>query len=98
MFEESVCIADPIINDPEVDVCLKFSEISKGAVKLEGTEVTDIGTLGNDLFQIPKFYLFNNPCTSESSLKNNIKTYIKITLKQLRHVSVLQLHHHQGAH
>jgi len=31
-------------------------------------------------------------------LKNNIKIYIKITLKQLRHVSVLQLHHHQGAH
>jgi len=26
--------------------------------------------------------------------KNNIKIYIK----QLRHVSVLQLHHHQGAH
>ena len=31
-----------------------------------------------------------------SCLKNNIKIYIKITLKQLRHVWVLQLHHHQG--
>jgi len=30
-----------------------------------------------------------------SSLK---KTILKFTLKQLRHVSVLQLHHHQGAH
>jgi len=26
------------------------------------------------------------------------KTILKFTLKQLRHVSVLQLHHHQGAH
>jgi len=26
------------------------------------------------------------------------KTILKFTLKQFRHVSVLQLHHHQGAH
>jgi len=26
------------------------------------------------------------------------KTILKFTLKQLRRVSVLQLHHHQGAH
>jgi len=26
------------------------------------------------------------------------QTILKFTLKQLRHVSVLQLHHHQGAH
>jgi len=26
------------------------------------------------------------------------KKILKFTLKQLRHVSVLQLHHHQGAH
>jgi len=26
------------------------------------------------------------------------KTILKFTLKQLRHISVLQLHHHQGAH
>jgi len=26
------------------------------------------------------------------------KTILKFTLKQLRHVSVLQLHHHQGVH
>ena len=30
-------------------------------------------------------------------LKNIIKIYIKINIKQLRHVSV-QSHHHQGAH
>jgi len=50
LFEEFVYIANLIINDLEVDVCLKFSEISEGAVKLEETKVTDIGTLGNDLF------------------------------------------------
>ena len=27
-----------------------------------------------------------------------LKTILKFTLKQLRHVSVLQLHHHQTAH
>jgi len=27
-----------------------------------------------------------------------LKTMLNFTLKQLRHVSVLQLHHHQGAH
>ena len=32
------------------------------------------------------------------ALKYNINIYIKIYMKQLRHVSVLQLHHHQGAH
>jgi hypothetical protein len=30
-------------------------------------------------------------------LKNNLKFTLKLTLKQLRHVSV-QSHHHQGAH
>jgi len=34
-----------------------------------------------------------------SCLKKTIlKFTLKFTLKQLRHVSVLQLHHHQGAH
>ena len=45
--------------------------------------------------QVPtpsKFYLFTNWCTSELSWK----TILKFTLKQLRHVSVLQLHHHQS--
>ena len=31
-------------------------------------------------------------------LKNNNKIYIKIYITKLRNVSVLQLHHHQGAH
>ena len=31
-------------------------------------------------------------------LKIILKFKLKFTLKQLRHVSVLQLHHHQGAH
>jgi len=30
--------------------------------------------------------------------KQILKFTLKLTLKQLRHVSVLQLHHHQGAH
>jgi len=33
-----------------------------------------------------------------SCLKNNINIYIKFTLKQLQHVSVLQLNHQWGAH
>jgi len=43
---------------------------------------------------LTKFYLFTNWCTSDLSYK----TILKFTLKQLRHVSLLQLHHHQGAH
>ena len=44
------------------------------------------------------FYLYSNWCTSELSWKTILKFILKFTLKQLRHVSVLQLHHHQGAH
>jgi len=29
---------------------------------------------------------------------NCLKKILKFTLEQLRHISVLQLHHHQGAH
>jgi hypothetical protein len=50
VFEEFVYIADLIINDPEVDVCPKFSKISNGEIKLEETKVTDVGTLCNYLF------------------------------------------------
>jgi len=31
-------------------------------------------------------------------LKTILKFTLELTLKQLRHVSVLQSHHHQGAH
>ena len=40
-----------------------------------------------------QFFLLTNWYTSELSLK-----ILKFTLKQLRHVSALQSHHHQGAH
>ena len=30
--------------------------------------------------------------------KTILKITLKFTLKQLQHISVLQLHHHQGAH
>jgi len=43
-------------------------------------------------------YLFTNWCTSELSYKTILKFTLNFTLKQLRHFSVLQLHHHQGAH
>jgi len=33
-----------------------------------------------------------------SCFKNNIKVYIKFTLKELQHVSVLQLNHQWGAY
>jgi len=43
---------------------------------------------------LSKFHLFTNLCTSVLSYK----TILKFTLKQIRRVSVLQLHHHRGGH
>ena len=45
-----------------------------------------------------KSFLFTNWCTSEFFLKTILKFPLHLTLKQLRHVSVQQSHHHQGAH
>ena len=45
--------------------------------------------------------LFIQPTEAQLSClkkKTILKFTLKLTLKQLRHVSVLQLHHHQGAH
>ena len=50
LFEEFAYSANLIINDPEVNVSLKFSNIFDGAMKLEETKVTDVGTLCNYLF------------------------------------------------
>ena len=50
------------------------------------------------LLRFNQSFIYSTTDAPVSCLKKQLKFTLKFALKQLRHVSVLQLHHHQGAH
>ena len=58
----------------------------------------EVTTVFNHIDTYYRSFIYSPTDSLKSYLKKILKFTLKFILKLLRHVSVLQLHHHQGAH